>query len=333
MFGNTVSRMALKIRPDEFIGIELRRIRWKRIGNDARMVLEESFDSGCPMNHAPVPKENKPFPKMPEQKPQKEDNFLMTNVTVRMETNIQFNTPPLSRDADSRDSRNFCPMPSAIENRRFPAGRPCSTNIGNQRKTALVEKDKRDATPSGVFLYAATHNASNVLSPSRSVPLPAWLVSDNSSPFPEESARYDWGDRLPQIFFRLLRRFYGLSRDPWNNRSLQPLSEVSEPNSVSGVCLALPDAPARAWPLTPRHRSFYTLHATGELSLLSNRFSQQQPADLIPALAVQQRAGAAVQAAFGFHMVSWNHNSIFNGIFLLFLRNSIDGESRGFKRL
>lgn len=323
MLGNTVSRMVFKIRPDELIGIELRRIRRKRISDNTAMTLEESFNSGCPVNHASVPKENKAFPKMSKQKLQETDNFLMANVAIRMETDIQVDMPSVSRDSNSRDSRNLCPMPGAIKNRRLAAGSPCPTNIGNQRESAFVEKDERDATPFGVFLYAATQNASNVLSPSRSVPLPAWLVSDNSSPFPEEFARYDWGDRLPQNFFRLPRRFFESSRDPWNSRSLRPLSEVSGLNSVSDVCLALQDAPAQAWPLAPQRHSFYALHATDEPNLLNNRFSQQQPAGLIPALVAQQRAGGAVQAAFGFHMVSWNHNSTFNGGFLLLLRNSI----------
>jgi hypothetical protein len=323
MFGNTVSRMALKIRPDKFVGIKLRRIRRERISDDAAMVLEESFDSGCPMNHAPVPEKNKAFPKVPKQKLQKEDNFLMTNVAIRMETDIQLDTPSMGRYADSRDSRNLCPMPGAIKNRRFSAGSPCPTNIRDQRESAFIEKDERDATPSGVFLYAATQNASNVLSPSRCVPLPAWLASDNSSPFPGESTRYDWGDRLPQNFSRLPRRFFESSRDPWNSRSLRPLSEVSGLNSVSYAYLALRDVPVQVLPLVHQRHSFYALRATGEPSLLNNRFSRQQPADLILVLAVQQRAGGAAQAAFGFHMVSWNHNNIFIGIFLLLLRNSI----------
>lgn len=323
MFRNAVSHMVFKIGPNELIGIELRGIRRKMVGTDALMACKESLNFRRPVNHASVPQEHKTFAKMSKQMLKETHNFSVADVTSRMKTDIKLDTPSFGRDTDGRNSRNLRPMASTVQYGGLSFGRPTLTDIRDQREATLVKKDERDALSFSVFLYAATHSASSVSPLFHSFPLPVLSASDNSIPFLAGATRYDWGDRLPQTFSRLPRKSFGWSRVLWNNHYLRLPLEAPEPIFVSGGRLTWRDAPVQTLPSTHQLLSSGVPYASDEPNLLNSRFSRQQPADSILVLIAQQRAGAAAQAAFGFHMVSWNHDSTFNNIVPLLLRKSI----------
>jgi hypothetical protein len=304
LFGNAVSHMVFKIGPNELIGIELRGIRRKMVGMDAAVIGNEPFNLRRSVNHAPVPQEDKTFAEMPKQMSEKKDNFMVADVATRVKANVKLNTPSLSRNADSRNSRYLRPMACTVQYGSLPSRSPTLAHIRNQREAALVKKDERDTTPLGVFLYVATHSASNALLLFRSSPSPVLSVSDNSIPSLARATRYDWGDRLPQTSSQLPRRSFWWSRVPWNNHS--PQLPLGAPGlvSFSGGRLTWRDVPVQTLPSTHQLLSSGIPYASGEPNLLNNRFSQQQPADLTLALAAQQHAGGAVQAAPGFHVVS-----------------------------
>ncbi len=325
IFRHTVRHRMLEAVPYKFIRVELGGITGERIGEDASAGFKKFFNRSGFMNGARIPKKNESFLKMPEKISKKSQDFGITDVLRLVEADVETGLSSLGRNADSGDGRNLCPSPMDLKNRGSAAWRPGSSDRGNKTKPALVEENQRDSKRFRLFLYAAKYGVSTVLSSPHPVLWPLFLAFGSSSPAESKTTRDGSDDTTPRSVFGSLRRFCGLSKDPWNSLPSEALPKESLSMTVSDAVSSSPGGPGPVLTSSLQNLSLDTPSAIDGQNLPKNRFFRQQPVDLILDSTTRQRAGASVRDAFGFHMVSWNHNSIFRNVFPLLLRYSIAG--------
>jgi len=323
VFRNTVSHRTFEAVPNKLVRIKLGSVSRKVIRKNAITGFKKSFNRARFVNSTRIPQEDKTFLKMPKKIFKENQDFRVTNVLRPVKTDIKADPSSFSRNTDCGDSRYLSPSSGDFKNRRFASGRPSFSDGGNKAKSAFIEENQRNSKRFRLFLYAARYDVSIVLFYSH----PAlWLwsqASGNSNPAVLKTTRDGWGDTTLQSVSGSPRRFCGLSRDQWSILGPKGLLKESWLVNVSGASSFSPGAPVPVSTSTLQNHSSDDLSASDEQSLLNNRFYRQQPANLILVPAVPQRAGAAAQAAFGSHMVSWNHDNTFKNNIPLLLRNSI----------
>lgn len=323
VFRHTVSHRAFETVPNKFVRVKLRSVSRKMISKDTITGFKESFNRARFVDSTRIPQKHKASLKMLKKIFKKDQNFRVTNVLRPVKTDIKAEPSFLSRNTDCGDSRYLRPSPGDSKNWRFAFRRPCFLNSGDKTKPAFIEEDQRNSERSGLFLYGAKHNVSTVLSSFHPALWPLSRAFDNSNPSVSGTTRDGWGDTTPQSVSELPRQSFYLSRDRWSSLRSEALLKESLSTTASGASSPSSDAPEQVLTSILQNLSSDDLSAIDEQNLLNNRSYRQQPADLILALATQQPAGAAVRGTSGFHMVSWNHNSIFTGVFPLLLRMSI----------
>jgi len=121
------------------------------------------------------------------------------------------------------------------DNRCFPSRSPSAGNVGNEEKTALIEKHQMGANFFGVFLYGASGTASNARSPLRSVAGHGAPASGNSTPKRSGVSRHDRDDTKPRNLFRSPRPPAARSKDPSCTRRPEAPSEALSRVFPSGV--------------------------------------------------------------------------------------------------
>src|SRR3989338_6120248 len=212
--GNAVCQTSLEICPDKFIGIKLRRISWEVKGLDSRIASKESFNKFGLVERASVPeKDNRAFEiatKVSEELP----NLSGPNVLVGMKTRVESKSFSLGRDCDGGDGRNFGPASGDNEGWSFSFNRPGSLEIGNERESALIQKDQAGSKPIGLFLYAAKRDTSS----SGWLPPDAlWLssaASDNSTPSCPSNSKGCRRNNVPENSCARSGRYVSRSKDP-----------------------------------------------------------------------------------------------------------------------
>ncbi len=243
----------------------------------------------------------------------------MPDVLQGMKADIQSNPPFARRDADDRDGRYLRPSPGDFKNRSLSNGSPGLSDSRDKAKPALVEEDKGDVKPFGLFLYAAMNGVSTVLFPSHPARGLLSVVFDNSNPFRSGATRYYWNDKIPRTSSRSPGRFFGWSKDRFGIRSSSLLRRESGQGFSSGARLASRVVQGQVLDSSHPHRSWRILPSTSARNLPNNLFSRTLPTGSFLYPRVQRPVGVAVQALSGFHGVAWNQFIIF----LLLLRNSI----------
>lgn len=323
ILGDAVGNRTFHIVPDKLGRIKFGGVAGEEIRVNPRMTSKEpSYCRG--LMYGPfVPEKHKSSLQMPEKISQENQNLKIADIFQGIETDIQGNSPFARRNTDSRNCRNLCPPSGGFKNWCLADRRPGLSNARDKTKPALVEKNQRDIKLFGLFLYAAKSSASSALFPFHPSPGLLSRASDSSSPFRAGATRYYWDDRRYGISFLSPAQSFGSSRDQSNIHSSPLLRQASAQGFVSGTHSASRGVREQVLTSMPRLLSSYASLSTGAQSLLSNRVSWLLPtvSSLYPR--AQRPAGAAAQALSGFHVVSWNHDSIFMDAFLLLLRNSI----------
>ena len=159
--GDAIGHRPLEMVPHELIGIELRCVSRERRGPQARMRAEKRFDHGALMGSPAIPEQDHVTSQVPEELAQESGHFRGPDVLLGMEPGVQRDASSLRRDAESRDGRNLVPVPGAAQPGGLPPGRPGARDVRDQQEATLIEEHQMGPTPFGVFLYAATGNASN----------------------------------------------------------------------------------------------------------------------------------------------------------------------------
>jgi hypothetical protein len=320
---NAVGNITFEMPPNKFVRIKFRRVSGKTVCMNTPLGFNEPLNRARLVDGAGIPDQDKALLKVSEKMPQESQDFKTADIPRHMEASVQIDPPLPGRNADRGDGRDFRPSSGDFKNRRFPNRRPSLSDARNKAKPALVEENQGNIKFSGLFLYVAKYDVSTVLSSSRHVLSRVSQAFDDSSPTVSKTTRDDWGDKTLRSVFGPPRRFSGLSRDQWNNPVSWALPQESLSVTASGARLTSQDVQELVLTSSLQTLFFDGLFAIDGQNLRNNRFSRQQPADLILYPAAQQRSGASVRDAFGFHVVSWNHNNIFRNTIPLLLRYSI----------
>lgn len=98
--GNAVCQASLEVRPDEFIGIELRRISREVKGFDSRIAFKELFDELCPVKRASVPEKDDGSFEVTAKMSEELSDLFGPNVPVGIKAGVESQTLSLWRDRD-----------------------------------------------------------------------------------------------------------------------------------------------------------------------------------------------------------------------------------------
>ena len=197
VFGNAVGDTSFHARPHELVGIKLRSVSGEKVRMNTGMVFKEPLDRPGLVHTASVPQKHKSSVQVPEKVSQERQDLRMPDVLQGMKADIQSNPPFARRDADDRDGRYLRPSPGDFKNRSLSNGSPGLSDSRDKAKPSLVEEDKGDVKPFGLFLYAAMNGVSTVLFPSHPARGLLSVVFDNSNPFRSGATRYYWNDKIP----------------------------------------------------------------------------------------------------------------------------------------
>jgi len=300
-------------------GVKFGRVAGERIGVQAPVAGQQSLDGVGPVGPSPIPQQDHGAPDVAQEVPKELGHLRRSNVLIGMESHIQRHTPSLGGHPQRRDGRDFGPVARHRQPGGLPARRPGADDVRDEQEAALVEKDQMGPKLSGLFLYVATRVASSTRSPLRCVPGPASEASGSSTPAPLRAATCGWGDTAPETVLRSPPRPGAPSRGPWHSHAataprpgFSPRSAAAG-SSASAVCLE------PAWLAALLSLPSATGPSTDTPSLRHTRSSWPRPTALPCAPATRWPVGAAIQAAPGSHVVSWNQGTIF----LLLMRTSI----------
>ena len=319
VFWDTVSYRAFHVIPRILVGVKLRGISGEVVGMNTPVGFDEPLNRSGFMSGAPIPDKNKAPLEIFKEVPQKGIDLGMPDILGDMKTDVKTNSLSLGRDTDGRDRGYLRPSASHSKDRRLAARRPGFPDRWDKQKPALVEEDKGDFKPFGLFLYAAMNNVSIFLYSSHPV---LWLVSrasDSSNPNLEGFSRHGRGDTQRRSSYLLPWRFSSESKVRLCNPASRAHLRESLQGSASVARLAAQGVRERVSTSRPLVPSFFLVRSSNKPSLVNNLSFLPHPADLNLYPAAQRLAGGAVQAVLGSHGVSWNQFSIF----LLLMQMSI----------
>ena len=319
IFGNAVGHVMLHPVPYEFGRIEFRGIPGEKIRMNTGMAFKESFDRPGFVHNTSIPQNHKPSFQMPEKIPQKSQDLGMPDVFQGVKTNIQGNPAFTRRNTDRGDSGYLRPSTGDFKNRGLSDRSPSLSDARDKAKSALVEEDKRDVKPFGLFLYAAKYGASTVLSPFHPVAGLLFQASDDSNAILAESSRRDPDDKSRRSDYRSLWPLFPGSTSQSSNRFSKDLPQAFVSKPASGARLVSQVYPAPVSISRRSHLSSGADHSSNKPNLTNNRVSGLFPADSFLYPRAPRPAADAFQALFGFHGGAWNQFTIF----LLLMRESI----------
>ena len=320
IFWGTVSYRAFHVIPRILVGVKLRGISGEVVGMNTPVGFDEPLNRSGFMSGAPIPDKNKAPLEIFKEVPQKGIDLGMPDILGDMKTDVKTNSLSLGRDTDGRDRGYLRPSASHSKDRRLAARRPGFPDRWDKQKPALVEEDKGDFKPFGLFLYAAMNSVSIFLYSSHPV---LWLVSrasDSSNPNLEGFSRHGRGDTQRRSSYLLPWRFSSESKVRLCNPASRAQLRESLQGSASVARLAAQGVRERVSTSMPLVPSFFLARSSNKPSLVNNLSFLPHPADLNLYPAAQRLAGGAVQAVLGSHGVSWNQFSLF----LLLMQMSIE---------
>jgi len=154
-----VRQFALSLRPDEFVGIELRCVAREAVRLHPGMAAEKGLNIPTPMNFPAVPQQDDRAAKMTEQLAKKRDDLGARDV-AHAEIEVQPEAPAPRRHGERRDSRNSVSAIAMPKVRSLPDGRPGLAHVGNKQEAALIDERQMSAATRSVFLTSAIHPTS-----------------------------------------------------------------------------------------------------------------------------------------------------------------------------
>ena len=304
VFWNGIGQAPFKIVPDKLIRVKFRRVSGETVGMKPRMFTEEFSDRGSFMGSAAVPEKDHMAAQVSEQLTEELNHLRGSDVLIGMEPGIESHALAFWRNAESRDGRNLLPPSCDAQNWSLSSDSPGSDHVRDHKESAFVEENQVSLKSFGVFLYGATHIASNAESlprPARGLGSPAF---GSSNPFPPKTATSGWGDSLSQTDARSLSLLDAGSKDRLNTHTSALPSQEFGSAPVSGPCpiweafrerLSNP----KLWIL-----SSDSLPTSEKPNSRNSPSSWTRPADFSISSSTGRLAGAAPPAAFGFHRVS-----------------------------
>ena len=244
VLGSRVGQSPFGLGPDELIGVELWSVGRERIDVEARVPLDKEADEGAAMDRPAIPQQNDVTSQVTEQMPEEADD-LQTRDVGSVKPRVESHPTPAGRDGeagDGRDAEPFIPVP---ELGRLSPGSPRVTDVRDEQEPTFVEEDQMRFPLKGVFLYAASGNASSGRWPLRRAPKPVAGASGKSSPVAPLAARHARDGSAHRTVGQSDGRFEAASTHRWNNPP--PVGRLPSAESTEAFGTQKAAAAAREW--------------------------------------------------------------------------------------
>lgn len=182
-FMDAIRQVSFSMGPHMFHRVQFRCIARKTIDMQAWLLSKESFDLSASVDFSAIPNNEHMSPQMTQQLAQ-ERNYLQSSDIIGMESHVKPQPSASGRNSQDADNRYFVPPVAVPQDRGLANWSPCPTDVGNQQKSALVEKPQMGTKSFGLFLYVARPAPSTAGFHSRSVATPVSQASGSSSSIP-----------------------------------------------------------------------------------------------------------------------------------------------------
>jgi hypothetical protein len=235
--GRRVGQSPFGLGPNEFVGIEFRSVCRESVDAEPGMPPDKNPDTAVSVDGAAVPEQDHRSPQVLQEMAQETDHFQSGDVGT-MEPRIEPHSSADGRDRKGGDGRQTQPFVQVPQLWRPATRRPGVAEVRNEQEPTFVEKSQMGSLLKGVFLYAATGNASNGRWRPRRVRAPVAGASGTSSPAAPSVARRAPGGSEPGTVGRSGVRSEGVSTHPWNNRQREDRRPGARPAASSGAVSA-----------------------------------------------------------------------------------------------
>ncbi len=304
VFRDAVGDRPLEFCPDELVRVKLRGIAGESMDMEATVSIQQSLNAAGPVDPSSIPQQDHLALDVPQEMSEELPHLFSVDVLVDVESQVQSQPLPLRGDAQRRNGRDLGPAAGHRQPGCLAFGSPGSGNGGNEKKTAFIEENKMGSKLFGLFLYAATGNASNARWPFRPVPGPASPASDNSTPgCPSTSKRWTGSSAL-QNASGSPSQYEEVSTGPWSNRPPMdpgPTLAPRIPSLVGSTLQAVRESAGPASRCAPASDGL----GPNELPNSNWRLLSRQPTDRsFRTLATQRRNVAVFPNVRVFHGVS-----------------------------
>ncbi len=246
----SVADFLLRLCPDIFFGIELRRVGRKPFPMQPPVAAAKRDDFSIPVDRAAIQQRNHRPAQVPQQLREVLHDFAGRDVP-RINLKIPPRSLALGRHAQPSNDREARAPVTVPQHRRLTHRRPSTHPRWNEHKPAFIEEYQVRAQSPGFFLYAAPRAVSILGFSWGCVEGLAVRASDNSNPGPSEFSPHAPDDSRGPNGSGLARPPAGRStcRSGNRRRALPPSIEGSTPAS-DGVSFPA-DGLAWAEALTP----------------------------------------------------------------------------------
>jgi len=197
--GSSVGQIRVVFAPDVFRRVEFGGISGKPFDMNAMTSSQEVLHFHALVDGPAIPKEEEGTAKMPEKMPQKRDDVQSIEV-MGAHSDIESQPLPLGRKDQSVEDRNPVLLVEIVDLGGLSPEGPGPLDVRDEQEPTFVEKDQGGFEPFGVFLYAATCNASNVRWLPRPFVVLAAPVSGNLPQTGQKSPNMATVIRDPKIF-------------------------------------------------------------------------------------------------------------------------------------
>jgi len=159
VLGNAIGNASLEMGPDEFIGVEFRRISREVNGLDPRIVSMESCNKLGPVERASVPKEDDLSFEVTREVPKELADLSGPDVFVGVKACVEPEAFFSGRDRNGGDGRDFGPASGDPKGWCFSFDRPGFWDVGDKRESALIQETQAGSKPNGLFSKAGRPDA------------------------------------------------------------------------------------------------------------------------------------------------------------------------------
>jgi hypothetical protein len=301
--GNAIGQIRVVFAPDVFRRVEFGSIRRKPFEMNAMTSSEKIPHFPALVDGSAIPEEEDGAAKVSEQMSQKRADVQAREI-MGAHTDIESQPLPLGGKDQCVKDRNPVLLVQVADLWSLSTKCPGPFDMRDEQEPTFVEKDQVSSQCVGVFLYAASGNASTVRWPSRPFAALVAPVSGSLIPNWSKASTHDTGDTPPRNICESNVSHGLTSRDPWRNPGPEhPPAEAPgvSPSEEGTACAGVPVPAGHAIPSVPSVDSSATSETLNWRPLL---WCERSPTTVCRPLKAGWRAGAASPGAPDFHWVS-----------------------------
>lgn len=155
--GEVGKRIHLGMTPDQFDGVEFRRVPGEQMDMNTMAMLSEPLGRwSAAMSGQAIPDEIHRSPKMPAELLQEMPDCLAIVVGVGQETKVAAHPATFGRDGERGDHGHLAPRAAALgQHRGHSARRPAAPHERGHQEARFIAEDERRTPVGSVFLPAA----------------------------------------------------------------------------------------------------------------------------------------------------------------------------------